>query len=66
MRARLRTAERVCGRDLGKARDRLELWLALSLDEFVPPGRRNRAGRPPWAPPGAASRPVGDEPTRRH
>ncbi|WP_079315169.1 PucR family transcriptional regulator [Microbispora sp. GKU 823] len=41
MRARLQTAERVCGRDLGKARDRLELWLALSLDEFVPPGRRN-------------------------
>jgi len=41
MRARLRTAERVCGRDLGKARDRLELWLALSLDEFVPPGRRS-------------------------
>ncbi|MEU6427026.1 PucR family transcriptional regulator [Microbispora sp. NPDC046973] len=41
MRARLQTAERVCGRDLGKARDRLELWLALSLDEFVPPGRGN-------------------------
>ncbi|MEU6414321.1 PucR family transcriptional regulator [Microbispora sp. NPDC046933] len=41
MRTRLQTAERVCGRDLGKARDRLELWLALSLDEFVPPGRRN-------------------------
>lgn len=40
MRARLQTAERVCGRDLGKSRDRLELWLALSLDEFVPPGRR--------------------------
>ncbi|WP_066934354.1 PucR family transcriptional regulator [Microtetraspora fusca] len=40
LRMRLRTAERVSGRSLSDPRHRLELWLALSLEEMVPPGRR--------------------------
>lgn len=40
LRGRLRTAERVSGRSLDDPRHRLELWLALSLGELVPPGRQ--------------------------